>query len=284
MKRVAAIALLMAGFAIPVFAQRIGGGHAGGGGGFAGHAGPTFHGGFSGPHFGAPHSPAHFSGGFSAARPYRFNSAPRYTRSYGRYPNSRYSRSRFGYRSGFRAPYRGERRRGDRDDRFHRRDFDGRLFDGRRQVFFYPVPDWLGLGPVGCYPDAEVYGDDYDDSGCDDLTADTDEPNVYNGDDEGEPPAPPPDYEQQSPPGYEQQRRPEYQPPVQSAPSSANQIATTIVFNDGRPSQQIHNYALTRTTLYVLDQRHWDIPLDQINLAATEKVNRAEGIDFKVPQ
>jgi hypothetical protein len=63
----------------------------------------------------------------------------------------------------------------------------------------------------------------------------------------------------------------------------ANETATTIVFRDGRPTEQIHNYALTQTTLYVLDQSKRDIPLDQIDVAATEKVNRNMGIEFQVP-
>lgn len=276
MKRVAAIALLVAWFAVPVFAQRGGGGHGGGfgGGGFAGHSGSAFHGGgFSGSHFAAPR----YSRGYSGARPYRFAS-PRYARPSARYPYSRYGS---GYRSGFRAPYNRNGRRDFRDDRFR-----------NRGAFFNTIPDWFGLGPIGCYPDAQVYGDDYDDFGCDDLSAETDEPTVYNGDDEGQPPPPPPDYEQQPPYGYQQQPPPGYDPPAyrppaqtpRSSPLPSNQIATTIVFNDGRPSVQIHNYALTRTTLYVLDQQHSDIPLDQINLAATEKVNRAVGVDFRPPQ
>jgi hypothetical protein len=36
--------------------------------------------------------------------------------------------------------------------------------------------------------------------------------------------------------------------------------------------------------LYVLDQQRSDIPLNQINLAETEKVNRAAGIPFQIPQ
>jgi hypothetical protein len=56
------------------------------------------------------------------------------------------------------------------------------------------------------------------------------------------------------------------------------------VFNDGRPPEQIHNYALTQSTLYVLDQQHRNIPLAQINLAETEKVNQAAGVDFRIPQ
>jgi hypothetical protein len=61
-------------------------------------------------------------------------------------------------------------------------------------------------------------------------------------------------------------------------------MATTIVFKDGRPPEQIRNYALTQTNLYVMDQQRRDIPLDQIDLAATEKANRAAGIEFQVPQ
>jgi hypothetical protein len=57
----------------------------------------------------------------------------------------------------------------------------------------------------------------------------------------------------------------------------------TLIFNDGRPSEQIHNYLLTATTLTVLDQKYREIPLGQINLAATEAKNRAEGIDFHLP-
>jgi hypothetical protein len=40
---------------------------------------------------------------------------------------------------------------------------------------------------------------------------------------------------------------------------------------------------LTRTTLFVLDQRHQDIPLDQLDLAATAKVNHDAGVDFHLP-
>jgi hypothetical protein len=258
-------------------------------GGFSGSRG-----GFSSPHFGAPRS----SGGFGAARPYHFAGTPRYARPSARYPYSRY---RSGYRSGFRAPYNRDGRRGfrDRDGRRGFRDRDDDRFRRRfAGAFFYP--DWIGLGPEGCYPDAQVYGGDFDDIGCDDLAAESDQP-VINGDEGEYPPAPPPDYDQQPPPGYEQQpppgyeqqppppgyEPPAYDPPARaprSSPLPANQIATTIVFNDGRPPEQIHNYALTQSTLFVLDQQHRDIPLDQINLAATEKLNRAAGVDFRPPQ
>src|ERR1700739_1182789 len=137
MKRVAAIALLVAWFAVPVFAQRGGGGHGGGGhfggGGFASHAGSGFHGGFSGSHFAAPR----YSRGFSAARPYRF-AGSRDARPSARYPYSRY---RCDYSSRFRAPYSRDGR-GFRDDRFR----DDRF--RHRGAFFNGIPYWVGLGPV----------------------------------------------------------------------------------------------------------------------------------------
>ncbi len=57
----------------------------------------------------------------------------------------------------------------------------------------------------------------------------------------------------------------------------------TLVFKDGRPRETIHNYALTRTTLYVADARHQEIPVAALDMAATERVNRAAGVSFELP-
>jgi len=62
-----------------------------------------------------------------------------------------------------------------------------------------------------------------------------------------------------------------------------SESAVTLVFKDGRPSEQIHNYVLTRTTLYVGDQHHREIPTDQLDLVATAKVNHDAGVDFHLP-
>jgi hypothetical protein len=59
--------------------------------------------------------------------------------------------------------------------------------------------------------------------------------------------------------------------------------AVTLVFKDGRPPETIHNYALTRTTLYVTDAKPQEIPVDDLNLPATEKVNREAGVKFQLP-
>jgi hypothetical protein len=77
--------------------------------------------------------------------------------------------------------------------------------------------------------------------------------------------------------------RPSYTGPGAASNAPAPQQAVTLIFKDGRPSEQIHNYLLTATTLTVLDQKYREIPVDQINLYATEETNRADGIDFRVP-
>ena len=71
-----------------------------------------------------------------------------------------------------------------------------------------------------------------------------------------------------------------------SSPATAmleSEDAVTLIFKDGRPPEQIHNYILTRTTLSVWDHRHRDIPVDQLDLTATEKVNHDAGVDFQLP-
>ena len=62
------------------------------------------------------------------------------------------------------------------------------------------------------------------------------------------------------------------------------QPATTLIFKDGRPPVQIHNYALTASTLYALDgDSRQEIPLSVLNVQATVETNRAAGVDFALP-
>ena len=67
-------------------------------------------------------------------------------------------------------------------------------------------------------------------------------------------------------------------------PATPAEGAVTLVFKDGRPEEHIHNYAMTRTTLYVQDQHQREIPMEELDLTATEKANRAAGVSFEVPQ
>jgi hypothetical protein len=144
---------------------------------------------------------------------------------------------------------------------------------------------WLGADCLA-YPYAYAdcgYGysgnDDYDDSG------------YANPDPQPSGPQPieqaslPPDYyvappmdDAQAPPN--DSYRPAYQRP---APEPEPQKAVTLIFKDGRPSQQFYNYMLTRTTLYVQDQHRQQIPVADIDLAATQKVNTDAGVEFQLP-
>lgn len=67
-----------------------------------------------------------------------------------------------------------------------------------------------------------------------------------------------------------------------SLPPSAEAPTTTIILKDGS-SEQIHNYMLTAKTLTVLDQHRREIPVEQINLEATAKVNLQQGVEFSLP-
>lgn len=123
----------------------------------------------------------------------------------------------------------------------------------------------------------------------------------YPDDSSYDPPQPPAAYQDanyqdvnaQAPPdgGYYEQAyasappsRPAYQPEAPAATPIPDQPETTLLFKDGRPPQQVQNYAVTRTTLYVLDgARRREIPLDEIDLPQTEKTNRDAGLDFEIP-
>ena len=57
-----------------------------------------------------------------------------------------------------------------------------------------------------------------------------------------------------------------------------------MIFKNGRAPIKVRNYLMTATVLTDLDSQHYEqIPLDQIDLAATLRINTAAGVDFKVP-
>lgn len=66
------------------------------------------------------------------------------------------------------------------------------------------------------------------------------------------------------------------------SPKSAGPV--TLVFKDGRVPEQIQNYVLTPTKLYVFDGYSHIISLDELDVNATQQVNRASEIDFRVPE
>src|ERR1700758_3063959 len=257
MKRFAALALVLVGFGIPAaFGQR-GGGHGGGfggGHGFSGGSVGAFHGGgFAAPHFSGGFSAPRFSSAYSAPRFSNGFAAPHYSRGFA--PSRSYEpRGSANYRLRYSGSYPINPRSGSgyssgygHSGSYHHHGGGGFNWS----ITTVPnvatlVPGWVGLGPYGYYPGYPDYfgGDGWDD----DPPASSDQ--SANAGPQGYEQAP----EQQEQPVYRQDYDPPAPMPAPIAdPAPENQRVTTIVFNDGRPQEQIRNYALTATTLYVLD-------------------------------
>jgi hypothetical protein len=197
------------------------------------------------------HSAPAFRGSFSASAPHTFLGAPRYT---GRGPLSVSPRFLSSNRNLLSRPAYNYGTRG------YRRPYPSRYRYGVPYLgAAWIAPGYVDSGYLG-YPDTSTY---------DDSQAPPDY--AAYGD---APPYPPPPTSLY--PAYT-----EPPPPSQPVP---DEDAVTLIFKDGRPREQIHNYAMTRTTLYVRDQRHQDIPLDQLDFEATQKVNHAAGVDFQLPE
>jgi hypothetical protein len=162
------------------------------------------------------------------------------------------------------SPNRGGDREGDRDnDRFRNR---GREFNGWYASVY---PAWLGYGyPYELNPGFLDWGDD-DDSSNEQASVAPTYPDPYLEPDYG------------SPEGYPGPREPEGNSSVEQAES---QQPLTVIFKDGRAAESIENYMITGAVLTDLDSHHYQrIPLDQIDLAATQQANRANGVDFQIP-
>jgi hypothetical protein len=201
--------------------------------------------------FSAHAAPA-FRGGFSTSPPRSFTGAPRYT---ARGPLSATPRFLGG------AP-----RSVSRPSYYYGSDSNRRPYPSRYRYGVpylgagWIAPDYLDSGYLG-YPDTTAY------------------------DDSQAPPNPDAGYDY--PPSNQPLPAPPYQSfagPTHTSQPLAEEDAVTLIFRDGRPPEQIHNYALTPTTLYVRDQHHRDIPLDQLDLDATQKVNHDAGVDFQLPK
>ena len=242
MRRLVAVSLVVAGFALPACAQR--GGSVGRGGGFVGHSAPASRGSFS-------------SAGRSSSMGAPPLSSSRYSganlRAVGR---SGVPAAATTARGNFRRPVRAG------EDRY-RRPYAPSYGVGVGVP--YGVAGWIGSDCL--FPDCGSYGD-----------------SAYAGPAPANYPAAeydpaPPDQGGAAP---IDSFRPAYaSTPVSPEPDAES--AVTLVFKDGRPAEQIHNYMLTRTTLYVRDERHREIPVDELDLAATAKANREAGVDFEVP-
>ena len=257
-----ALPLLLLGVCLPACAQRGGGGGAHGAFSGGSHAAGAFHGATSGGARG-------YARPGLANSPQRFASS-RYRSAYPSYSNGpSAARPAFYTRNGIAyAPGYGNNQYGNRGR-------DGRL--GNRYGYGYPFGlSYLNYG----FP----FWDDFDSSWDDADNAGYSYGAPPPQDDAAGPYAQPPDaggpaYAMQ----YANPMPPAVPPAPQARPEPAEEDAITVVFKDGRPSEQVHNYALTRTALYITDKRMREIPLDEIDLPATERVNHAAGVDFQVP-
>jgi hypothetical protein len=67
-------------------------------------------------------------------------------------------------------------------------------------------------------------------------------------------------------------------------PDPAPEVTTELVFRD-QHVLEVRNYAISGGTLWVLDdQTAKKIPLAQLDLDATIKMNDNRGVDFQVPR
>ncbi|MGB8011938.1 MAG: hypothetical protein WCF68_10020 [Terriglobales bacterium] len=65
-------------------------------------------------------------------------------------------------------------------------------------------------------------------------------------------------------------------------PKADAEPATALVFRD-QHVEEVHNYAIAGDTLWVLNDQAKKIPLAQLDVPATIKMNDERGVDFQVP-
>jgi len=266
-----------------------GGGHVGGGG----HAGGAFHGGPAGRPGFAPRAPS-YSGLVGLQQPSSF-SAP------GRFPMP--GQVQVSPRTGAPLPFRGngfsggyghgpdDRGRGGHRDRYRGHDRDRR----NRGWGSY------GYAPGYVYPYPYVVDPGFYDWGATDYSENQQGPEAYAPPEQGSeygngPEAPYPSNGDAAYPPQQQNVEPAGAPVgpqrqeyhfASSAASASSPITSkplTVIFKGDRAPEKMHNFMVTATALTNLDGEHFEkIPLDQIDVAATQQANRSSGIDFEVP-
>jgi hypothetical protein len=252
MKRLVAIALVLAASVIPASAQR--GGSRGGFPGRAPSSAPAFH---SSPSFsGISRAPMSMARPAPNARP-SFYSANRYPG--GRSPTAHPERNRYPTR---------------RPSPFH--------------GFGYGYPSGISYVP---YPflDSPFYDDEADDTGYNQEPpipyADPGpDPAAYGYIQPEDQPQPYGLDPQQPAEIIRPALRPTPRSGTTARPEPAPAPATTLIFKDGRAPEQIRNYIATRSTVTVIDgPRHRDIPVADLDLPATISANRNSGAGFQLP-
>jgi hypothetical protein len=163
-------------------------------------------------------------------------------------------------------------------------------FDARRRQFqnWYvsTYPNWLGY-PYLIDPNSYNLGL-YDWGDSDNSESDSSQPGSY------EPDQAPGSYESGQngpaplylPPYPEEGYYAPNQQPAAAAPTAPSAPAQplTVIFKSSRAPIEVRNYLMTAKILTDLDSEHYEqIPLDQIDLAATKRFNSFAGVEFQVP-
>jgi hypothetical protein len=278
MRWLAAATLVFTTLAWHAPAQRAGAAHAGGGFGARGApSAPSFRGGFSGGSVGARSFASPGAMSYRSAPGYRGPVARGYAPGVRMAPSRAYAArspyAAYGSRPAYRSTAPGATRSIRRPyppnpgPRYRNGRFEGTYV----AAYPYASSAWLTPWELG-YPDDYDYG--YNPSAyspSDAIGQDVDPP--YLG-------APQEVDEEQA--AYDQGRYPD------SARTTAQlepEDGLTLIFRDGRPPQQIHNYMLTKTTLTVVDGRRLrEVPVADLDVSATEAANRNAGVVFALPQ
>lgn len=172
-------------------------------------------------------------------------------------------------------------------DRWRDRDRDHRGFGfyGLYGWAGYPYWPWWGWGYPYVLNDWDNWGDydDYDSQPAGNYAA-SQYPEYMPGPYDDAPASQPEDQEPDYTPWpYSSPAPSASQPAPASAAVPAAEASVTLVFKDGRPNEKIHNYMLTSRTLSILDPHRREIPVDQLDLVATARLNREAGVDFSLP-
>ena len=79
-------------------------------------------------------------------------------------------------------------------------------------------------------------------------------------------------------------QRQEYHFAAQPSTAARTEPPLKVIFKGSRTAVTMQNYMVNATSLTDLDADHFEkIPLDQVDVAATQEANRSHGIDFQIP-
>jgi len=277
MRRLLSIAAFALVLAVPLWAQRGGGGHGGGGGhagGFGGGHGGGFSGGhgggFSGGH-GGGFGGVHVGGGHSGGG---FHGNPGFSRGFSRAPRSDFRSRSFAGHGPFRTDFRSRNRH------FRDHDFDDRF---RFRTWGYPYygygyPGWYSnfYDPYWWWDDHSRFDDEYDRDRQLAMQMDQqslEQQRMWRQEEEDG------DQDAYAPPRHSQQPAPA-QESTNPAPLTP---PTVLVFRD-QHKQEVQNYAIVGQTLWDFEpQRTHKISLSDLDVQATVKANDDRGVTFRVP-